>query len=231
MLAGDAAVLDARPHRVEDRQRHARESTENGAVAAIVSVIIASWLPRTWCMRAPSRVYASRNGLVFLFGAAVGEIALHQDRVGIERSHLGDRARVHHVRVRLGAGLGAQDRAELLGRAEPAAFDFAEVHVVDRGERREQLSRRAGERREAPGSRSVGSTPSTRSGYAVSGSRPVMRAEWYGPFVVISCSPTAVVTVSSSSVRKVTTISSGPTVNSSASWITPSEYASPGADP
>ena len=30
----------------------------------------------------------------------------------------------------------------------------------------------------------MASTPSTASGYSVSGSRPVTRAEWYGPIVV-----------------------------------------------
>ena len=37
------------------------------------------------------------EGLVLLLGAAVGEVALHDDRVGIERLDLADRAGVHHV--------------------------------------------------------------------------------------------------------------------------------------
>ena len=86
--------------------------------------------------------------LVLLFGAEVGEIALHEDRVGIERLDLRDRARVHHARIRRLAGLGGEDRAELLGRPEPAALDFAEVHVVDGRERGEQATRRPRERRD-----------------------------------------------------------------------------------
>ena len=61
------------------------------------------------------------------------------------------------------------------------------------------------------------STPSTSSSYVAVGSRPVMRAEWYGPTVSTDWSPTRVATVCSSSVRNVTTTSSGPIVNSSAS--------------
>src|SRR4029079_14712578 len=57
------------------------------------------------------------------------------------------------------------------------------------------------------GSRSVASTPSTASGYSVAGSRPVIRAEWYGPLVVTDRSPTEVATLASSSVWNVTTTS------------------------
>ena len=111
----------------------------------------------------PSRVYASRNASYSSSVPTVGEIALHDDRVGIERVDLVDRARVHHLRVRRLARRGAEDRAELLGRAEPAALRLAEVHVVDGRDRREQAARRARERRDAiAGSRSVGSAPSTR---------------------------------------------------------------------
>ena len=157
-------------------------SIVHGAFTAIVSrdhrVVVAAHVVHA---RAELRVRVEKR-LVLLFGAAVGEVALHDDRVGIERLDLGDRARVHHVRVRLVAGRGAQDRTELLGRAEPAALDLAEVHVVDGRERREQRARRAAASVVTrPGSSSVASAPSTRSVYSVSGSSPVTRAEWYGP--------------------------------------------------
>ena len=84
------------------------------------------------------------------------------------------------------AGLGVQDRAELLGRPEPAALDLAEVHVVDGCERRElraRRPRRASSRR--AGSSSVASAPSTASGYSVAGSSPVSRpsdsGRWWSP--------------------------------------------------
>ena len=81
-------------------------------------------------------------------------------------------------------GSAREDRPELLGRAEPAALDLAEVHVVHGRERREQRARRA-----APASstsagqqRSIGvGARRPRPRYRVAGSSPVTRAEWYGP--------------------------------------------------
>ena len=62
LLGGETAAVGAGPHGVEHRERDARQRRRRTVpVAAIVSVIIASWLPRTWCMRSPSREYARRN--------------------------------------------------------------------------------------------------------------------------------------------------------------------------
>ena len=90
-------------------------------------------------MRAPSCVYARDETLVLLFGAEVGEIALHDDRVGIERAR-SRRSRRVFITSGYGASPGSDVKIgpELLGRAEPAALDLAEMHVVDgrdRGER------------------------------------------------------------------------------------------------
>ena len=78
----------------------------NGAFAAIVSrdhrVVVAAHVVHA---RAELRVRVEER-LVLLLGAAVGEVALHDDRVGIERLDLGDRARVHHLGIRRLAGLG-----------------------------------------------------------------------------------------------------------------------------
>ena len=93
-------------------------------------------------MRSPSREYAREERLVLLVGTAVGEVALHQHGVGIEALDRVDRAAFITFGIRLGAGLGVQDRPELLGRAEQPALDLTEVHVVHGRERREQRARR-----------------------------------------------------------------------------------------
>ena len=77
------AAIDAGDDGVEHRERHAVELDENGPCAAIEVVTIASWLPRMWCIRSPSRPYAARNASYSCFGAAVGEVALHDDGVGV----------------------------------------------------------------------------------------------------------------------------------------------------
>ena len=136
----------------------------NGPCAAIDVVIIASWLPRMWCIRSPSRPYAARNASYSSLGPAVGEVALHDDGVGPERDHLVDRAVVHHLGVRRLARLDREDRADLFGDADPAALDLAEVDVVGGGERRDEPSRGPGHRRDLGGQqRATATTPSTCS--------------------------------------------------------------------
>jgi hypothetical protein len=84
------------------------------------------------------------------FAAGVGEVTLHDDGVGIERAHLVDHGPVHDLGVRTLAGLGAQDRAQLLLAqvADSSALHLAEVHVVGGRDRREQPARGTLERRE-----------------------------------------------------------------------------------
>ena len=86
---------------------------------------------------AEPRVRAQER-LVLLLGAAVGEVALHEDGVGIERFDLVDRAAVHDLGVRRLAGSDVKTGPELLGRTEHAALELAEVHVVHGRERRQQ---------------------------------------------------------------------------------------------
>ncbi len=121
----------------------------NGAVAAIVSESMASWLPRTWCIRGAELGVRVDELFVLLVGTSVGEITFHQHGIGIERLDLGDRPRVHHTRVRRFTRFRVQDRTELLGSPEPATFPLAEVHVVDGGQRGELLARRTRQRRDA----------------------------------------------------------------------------------
>ena len=80
--------------------------------------------------------------LVLLRPAGVGEIALHDDRVGIECDHLAHHRPVHHERVRRLTRRAVEDRADRVGRgvAGAAALRLAEVHVVGGGDRREQPS-------------------------------------------------------------------------------------------
>ena len=146
-------------------------------------------------MRRPEGVVRGAEALVLRLGAEVGEIALHHHGVGSERTQLGDHRRGSSPRgTARSPGSDREDRAELLAVAEPAALDLAEVHVVHGSDRREQPTRRAGERadlgREQLARRR---RRRPRAGTVVSGSRPVIRATWYGPVVVTSCGPTRVV--------------------------------------
>ena len=75
-------------------------SIVNGPVAAIVSILSASWLPRTWCMRVAERAVGREELLVLGLGAFRGEIALHHHRVEVAGGELGDRAAVHHLGIR-----------------------------------------------------------------------------------------------------------------------------------
>ena len=104
---------------------------------------MASWLPRTWCRRAPSRAVAAEERLVLLGTAGVGEITLHHDGVGVEREHLVDDRAVHQLGVRRRARGDAQDRADGVDRgiAGLAALGLAEVHVVGGGDGGEQAAR------------------------------------------------------------------------------------------
>ena len=78
--ARDAAVLSAGADRVDHRERHAGNSSRGAPLTAIWSLIIASWSPRTRCMRSPSCLSVEER-LVLVFGAAVGEAALDHHRV------------------------------------------------------------------------------------------------------------------------------------------------------
>ena len=105
---------------------------------------IASWLPRTWRIRGPEHVVGVEERGVLLRPPRVGEIALHHDHIGIERSHLADDGAIHHHGVGRVTGLGAEDRADGVGGgiARAPALGLAEVHVVGGGDGREQASRR-----------------------------------------------------------------------------------------
>ena len=130
---------------------------------------IASWLPRTKVQPVAEHAVRGEEGRELVLGAAVREIALHDDDVGIERLHLVDDRAVHRLGVRRVAGRGAEERADVLvGRAEVAALGLAEVHVVRGGDRGEQAPGGRGRVRNRAGSSSlVGSTPSTASAYSV----------------------------------------------------------------
>ena len=92
-------------------------------------------------MRSPkARAVRAQERVVLLLEAARREIALHDDRVGLDRLHLGDRAAVHHLGVRLLALVAAEHRPELEALHHPA-LGLAEVDVVHRAERREPRAR------------------------------------------------------------------------------------------
>jgi hypothetical protein len=84
------------------------------------------------------------------FAPGVGEIAFHDDGIGIEGAHLVDHGAVHDLGVRRVAGLGAQDRSELLLAeiTDPSALHLPEVHVIGGRDRRQKPARRTRERRE-----------------------------------------------------------------------------------
>ena len=79
---------------------------------------------------------------VFLLGPAIGEITLHEHRVGIERLDGVDRGPVHDLGIGLGAGLGGEDRPELLRCAAHTTLHLAEVDVVDGRDGGEQSAAR-----------------------------------------------------------------------------------------
>ena len=216
LVARDAAAVGAGARRVEHREGDAVELDREvpgrdlfGAHRVVVAADV------THAVAEP-RVRVEER-LVLRFGAEVREIALHDDRVGIEPRDLVDRTRVHHFRVRRLARFRHEHRAELLGRPELAALLLAEVHVVDGRDRREEATGRPRQRRHRRRQQRRRLDPVDASGNSVAGSSPVIATEWYGPVVVTSWSPTLVVTDSPPSVRNVTTTSSGPTVKSSAS--------------
>ena len=130
------------------------------------SVIIASWLPRTWCMRSPSRAYARRNASYSSSVPRSVRSPFTSDRVGIERarsrrsrrgSSPRDTARRPARRVKIGPSSS--------GVAEPAALDLAEVHVVRRSRTWRARAGRLLERRDlAPGSSGEAAAPSTATG-------------------------------------------------------------------
>ena len=79
------------------------------------------------------------EGGVLLVEAVAGEVALHEDGVGVDRGHLRDGAAVHQLGVGLGALLDAEERAVGDAVHDPAD-GLAEVHVVDRGDGGEPLA-------------------------------------------------------------------------------------------
>ena len=92
----------------------------------------------------PSRVYAAQEGRVLLLGPAVGEVAFHEHRVGVERlDRVDGAARSSTSGYGSSPGSAREHGTEFLRRSEQAALDLAEVHVVHRRDRREQPAGRA----------------------------------------------------------------------------------------
>ncbi len=88
---------------------------------------------------AERRAIAGLEGVPFAAGPLGGEVTLDDHRYRIDGCHLVGRGQVHHFRIGLRTGLGASDRT-LAQIVDPAGLDFAEVHVVDRGEPAQQLT-------------------------------------------------------------------------------------------
>ena len=187
---------------------------------------MASWFPRTRCIRAPSEPYASRNASNSLSRPASVRSPLTRTASGSSGAHLVDHGAVHDLRVRRLARLGAEDRAELLLAqvTDPSALDLAEMHVVGGRDRRQQAAGGTLERRER------GRQPLVGRGAVdvelVLGSR--LEAVDAGGVVRTGRDDLGVADARcnrpvSRRSRNVTTASSGPTVISSASCTTVTE--------
>ncbi len=156
LVGAELAAVGAGDDGVDDRQRHAVDLHVVGRVAGGKVRVRLHVVVATYPLHAlPERAVGVEEGLELVFGAGVREISFDHDDVGIEGSHFLDHGTVHDLGVRRVAGLGAQDRSELLGPeiAEPTALDLAEMHVVRGRDRREEAAARSferGERRREP---------------------------------------------------------------------------------
>ena len=170
---------------------HGVRSTLDGQRRIVHRVVVAAHVPHA----RPELSEGGEERLVLLGEPAVGEITLDHDRVGIEPRDLGDRAAAHHLGVRRFAGIGAQDRADGVGRgiAGEPALRLSEVDVVRGGDRRDQLARRLRERAHTRRQPVVGRhTFDGERRTRCRATRSSIRATWYGPIVVTSRSPTRV---------------------------------------
>ena len=142
LLARDAPAVSSRANGVEHRESDAVDIDGEGPVRGdrfgdhrvVIAAEVAHALAETG-VRAQER-------RVFLLGPAIGEITLHEHRVGIERLDGVDRGPVHDLGIGLGAGLGGEDRPELLRCAEHTTLHLAEVDVVDGRDGGEQSAAR-----------------------------------------------------------------------------------------
>ena len=206
--APPASRRGARPRRARPRRPASGRASRRGCRA------------RGACASPKRAVNVSRNACVLLGAPGVGEIALHDDRVGIEPRHL-RRPRARPITSGYGGvtGLGAQDRADRVGRgvAGAPALRLAEVDVVGGGDGRDQLARRLHERAHRRRQPAVGRHAVDREARTRCRGRGRRRARrgtdrWW----TTSWSPTRVVTTARARVVNVTTTSSGPTLMSSA---------------
>ena len=133
----DVALLGS----VEHREGYARELDRVGRafdcqLGVAHRVVVAAHVAHP----GPELAVDLEERLVLFGTPGVGEIALHDDRVGIECRHLAHHRPVHHERIRSVTGVGAEDGPDRVGGrvAGAAALGLAEVHVVGGGDGREQ---------------------------------------------------------------------------------------------